>query len=86
MCIIFIYNGCKDESCEYSLILVTNRDESFGRPSKSADFWEEDPNVIGGKELYIFFQVSSATKWNLDFEFELFTPLLNTVTNQIKLN
>lgn len=36
---------------EYPLIFLGNRDEFKNRPSMSAHFWEEHPNVFGGRDL-----------------------------------
>ncbi|XP_058454923.1 transport and Golgi organization protein 2 isoform X2 [Malaya genurostris] len=53
MCILFVYvntNG-KPISGEYKLILASNRDEHFNRPAKAAAPWEENPHVIGGRDM-----------------------------------
>ena len=36
---------------EYPLILAANRDEHYRRPTQSAQFWEEHPNLIAGRDL-----------------------------------
>lgn len=36
---------------EYPLILATNRDESYSRPTQSAEFWAEYPELLAGKDL-----------------------------------
>jgi uncharacterized protein with NRDE domain len=36
---------------EYPLIFLGNRDEFKNRPSMNAHFWEENPNVFGGRDL-----------------------------------
>ncbi|KAJ0173183.1 hypothetical protein K1T71_011359 [Dendrolimus kikuchii] len=51
MCILFMYIGCDDLESDYSLILVSNRDESYDRPAKNMAHWSEDPKVIGGLDL-----------------------------------
>lgn len=33
------------------LTLISNRDEFYDRSSRSAHFWESDPNIYGGKDL-----------------------------------
>lgn len=48
MCLIlFAY----DRHPEYELILLANRDEFHDRPTRQADFWEDDPRILGGRDL-----------------------------------
>lgn len=48
MCLITIsYNVSED----YPLIIAANRDEYFARPSLPADYWEDAPEVLGGRDL-----------------------------------
>lgn len=35
----------------YQLIVVANRDEEYDRPTKEAHFWEDDPTILGGRDL-----------------------------------
>jgi len=35
----------------YPLIVAANRDEFYERPSAAADFWEESPEILGGRDL-----------------------------------
>ena len=35
----------------YPLVVAANRDEFHGRASSVADFWRDEPNVIGGRDL-----------------------------------
>ncbi|XP_039752190.1 transport and Golgi organization protein 2 isoform X2 [Pararge aegeria] len=51
MCIVFIYNGVNETESDYSLILISNRDEHFERPAQCMAPWNEDSNVYGGKDL-----------------------------------
>lgn len=48
MCLIhFNYN----EHPIYQFILVANRDEFYSRPTKPADFWEDEPHILAGRDL-----------------------------------
>lgn len=48
MClIVFSYK----QHPEYDLIFAANRDEFYGRPTREAQFWESDPNIMAGKDL-----------------------------------
>ncbi len=38
-------------SSEYPLILAGNRDEFHARPSAAADWWEDHPDIVGGRDL-----------------------------------
>lgn len=48
MCIIsFNYK----EHPRYKLIIAANRDEFYNRPTKEAHFWEDDSDVLAGRDL-----------------------------------
>jgi uncharacterized protein with NRDE domain len=48
MClVVFAYNVHPS----YRLILAANRDEFYERPSSSADFWKDHPQVLAGRDL-----------------------------------
>ncbi len=48
MCLILLAFGqCKD----YPLIVVSNRDELYARPTKAAHWWDDWPNTFGGRDL-----------------------------------
>jgi len=48
MCIINFHY--KDHP-NYDLIILANRDEFYGRPTAAAHFWEEDQELLAGKDL-----------------------------------
>lgn len=48
MClIVFAWN----QHPEFPLILAANRDEFYDRPTAPADFWEDHPALLGGRDL-----------------------------------
>jgi uncharacterized protein with NRDE domain len=36
---------------EYPLVFAGNRDERYERPTAAADFWKDDPEIFGGRDL-----------------------------------
>lgn len=48
MCLILFAYGYH---ARYYLILAANRDEFYDRPTLQAGFWEDEPNVLAGKDL-----------------------------------
>ncbi len=48
MCLIVVANHCHEN---YPLVIAANRDESYLRPTRSPDFWDDAPNVLAGKDL-----------------------------------
>lgn len=48
MCLIFL---SIDQHPEYSLIIAGNRDEFHSRRTASARFWEDAPELLGGRDL-----------------------------------
>ncbi|NJN25953.1 MAG: NRDE family protein [Cyclobacteriaceae bacterium] len=36
---------------KYKLVLAANRDEFFDRPTKSAQFWDDSPEILGGRDV-----------------------------------
>ncbi len=48
MClIVFAYKAHP----RYRLIVAANRDESYKRPTAPADFWEDEPRILAGRDL-----------------------------------
>ncbi len=48
MCLILLaYKVCED----YPLVFVANRDEFLDRPTRAAGFWDDRPNILGGRDL-----------------------------------
>lgn len=48
MClIVFSYK----QDSQYPLIFAANRDEHYGRPSQEAQIWDQNPNILSGKDL-----------------------------------
>lgn len=48
MCLIFI---SLNEHPRYKLIVAANRDEFYNRKTAPAHFWEDHPNIVGGRDL-----------------------------------
>jgi uncharacterized protein with NRDE domain len=48
MCIILL---AREAHPDYSLILAANRDEFYERPTARASFWEDDGDVLAGRDL-----------------------------------
>jgi uncharacterized protein with NRDE domain len=48
MCLILL---AKDYHPEYKLILAANRDEFYHRKTEAANFWDEHPDVLAGKDM-----------------------------------
>jgi len=48
MCLmLFAWHARRD----YPLIFAGNRDEAYGRPSAPAAFWNDEPDIFGGRDL-----------------------------------
>lgn len=47
MCILFI-SSSQQINGGYRLIIASNRDEYYDRPTLPTNYWSEDPNIIGG--------------------------------------
>jgi len=48
MCILFIANNIRED---YPLIIAANRDEFHARPTAPSQFWNENPNLLAGRDL-----------------------------------
>lgn len=48
MCLIFL---SLNDHPKYKLIVAANRDEFYNRQTSSAEFWSENKNVLGGRDL-----------------------------------
>jgi len=48
MCIILLAHKAHRD---YPLILAANRDEAYARPAAQSAFWDDHPNVYGGRDL-----------------------------------
>ncbi|GAA6151156.1 NRDE family protein [Pseudoteredinibacter isoporae] len=40
-----------DPSAEHALIAAANRDEAYDRPTARAEFWQESPHILAGRDL-----------------------------------
>ncbi len=40
-----------DQHPQYKLILVANRDEFYKRKTAAAHFWQDEPSILGGRDL-----------------------------------
>jgi uncharacterized protein with NRDE domain len=48
MCLIFF---ALKQHPTYKLIIAANRDEFYNRKTAAADFWKDQPNIVGGRDL-----------------------------------
>ncbi len=48
MCLIFL---SYKQNKEYPLIILANRDEFYKRPTLPANYWQENTNILAGKDL-----------------------------------
>ena len=50
MCIVFLYFNDKPSPDGYRLMMASNRDEFYYRPTASAKFWDKNTNIIAGNQ------------------------------------
>ncbi|MBE0619285.1 MAG: NRDE family protein [Burkholderiales bacterium] len=48
MCLILFAHGAHPA---YPLVIAANRDEYYARPSAKAQFWQDQPQILGGRDL-----------------------------------
>lgn len=48
MCLIIFANNYHPK---YKLVVAANRDEFYERPTSLANFWEDEPNILAGRDL-----------------------------------
>ena len=48
MCLLLL---ALDSHPSYELLIAANRDEFYDRPTRAAEFWAEQPDILGGKDL-----------------------------------
>ncbi|XP_033333811.2 transport and golgi organization 2 [Megalopta genalis] len=51
MCILFIYRNPDSNPESYRLIVASNRDEHFKRPTLVAQYWKNHPECLGGVDM-----------------------------------
>ena len=54
MCILFFdFQPFPSDGGAYKLILASNRDEFYDRPTDEANFWSDNPNICGGRVILL---------------------------------
>jgi uncharacterized protein with NRDE domain len=48
MCLIFL---SINKHPDYKLVIAANRDEFYNRRTAAADFWQDQPSIVGGRDL-----------------------------------
>ena len=47
MCLLLVAH---DAHPDYRLVLAANRDEDYDRPAAAADFWQDAPEILAGRD------------------------------------
>ncbi|XP_014668852.1 PREDICTED: transport and Golgi organization protein 2 homolog [Priapulus caudatus] len=50
MCLLLLFINPNPRPGQYRLIVASNRDEFYGRPSKAAHWWESHPDILSGTD------------------------------------
>ncbi|MBT8098952.1 MAG: NRDE family protein, partial [Gammaproteobacteria bacterium] len=48
MCLVVLAYGVDED---HRLIVAANRDEFHARPTRAAEWWADQPDVLGGRDL-----------------------------------
>jgi uncharacterized protein with NRDE domain len=65
MCLVFFAHDCHPR---YRLLLIANRDEFYRRPTRPAQFWPEQPELLAGRDEVAggtWLGVTRAGRWGL---------------------
>lgn len=53
MCMLFIFSNPNPKPDGYCLVLASIRDEFLMRPSRECHFWDQNPDIVGGKFILL---------------------------------
>ena len=53
MCIVFMYISDNPTKDGYKLIIASNREEFYDRPTMELHWWEDRPDIISGEKLSV---------------------------------
>ena len=56
MCILFLHyhpsaTGVDKCTCPYVLVAAVNRDEFYDRPTQPLHFWQDQPDILAGRDV-----------------------------------